>query len=64
MKVVVDRGLCQGHAMCMGEAPETFHVDSNSVLEIRKPVVDAADQEKIERAVRYCPNSALKIVNE
>lgn len=64
MKVVVDRGLCQGHAMCMGEAPETFHVDSNSVLEIRKPVVDVADQEKIERAVRYCPNAALKIVNE
>lgn len=64
LKVVVDRGLCQGHAMCMGEAPGTFHVDSNSVLEIRKPVVDAADREKIERAVQYCPNSALKIVNE
>lgn len=64
MKVVVDRGLCQGHAMCMGEAPETFHVDGNSVLEIRKPVVDKADVEKIERAVKFCPNSALKIVEE
>ena len=64
MKVVVDRGLCQGHAMCMGEAPETFHVDSNSVLEIRKPVIDAADVEKIERAVKFCPNSALKIIEE
>lgn len=64
MKVVVDRGLCQGHAMCMGEAPETFHVDANSVLEIRKPVVDAADVEKIERAVKFCPNSALKVVEE
>jgi sterol 14-demethylase len=64
LKVVVDRGLCQGHAMCMGEAPETFHVDANGTLEIRKPEVSADDLDKIERAVKFCPNSALKIVRE
>ena len=64
IKVVVDRGLCQGHAMCMGEAPETFHVDSNNTLEIRKLEIKAEDMEKIERAVKFCPNSALKIVHE
>ncbi len=63
-KVVVDRALCQGHAMCMGEAPETFHVDEKGNLEIRKPEIKAEDMEKIENAVKFCPNSALKIVKE
>lgn len=64
LKVLVDRQLCQGHAMCMGEAPKTFQVGDSGVLEITKPVVEAGELEAVERAVRFCPNSALKLVHE
>ncbi len=64
LRVVVDRQLCQGHAMCMGEAPDTFHVHENGTLEIIKPAVASGDIERIERAVRQCPSSALRVVHD
>jgi sterol 14-demethylase len=66
-KVVVDMGLCQGHAVCMGEAPEHFEVGDDSILTITKAVIDTNDEEdmaKVKKAVEFCPNSALKIVEE
>lgn len=63
-KVVVDMGLCQGHAVCTGEAPEYFSVDENNVLTVVKQQVADADMERIEKAVKFCPNQALKIIEE
>jgi sterol 14-demethylase len=40
MRIVVDRQLCQGHAVCMGEAPEVFEVTRAgklTVLQERPP---------------------------
>jgi len=54
--------LCQGHAMCMGEAPEVFKLDEDGILQILKPRFDAGQREAVERAVKYCPNQALRIV--
>lgn len=66
MKVVVDRELCQGHGVCMDEAPEVFLVveragnySQTSLLQESPPEVLRA---KLEAAVRLCPNRALKIV--
>ena len=64
VKVVVDMGLCQGHSVCMGEAPEYFSVDEQNILTILKEVIDPNDLEKVKKAVQYCPNSALKIIEE
>lgn len=61
-RVVVDRQLCQGHAMCMGEAPDTFDVRENDTADIIKPEIAPSDLAHVERAVHLCPNSALKIV--
>ena len=60
--VEVDTVLCQGHAMCMGEAPEVFKLDEDGILQILKPRFDAGQREAVERAVKYCPNQALRIV--
>lgn len=59
--VVVDRQLCQGHAMCMGEAPDHFQVGDDGTLRILKTTVAAADLARVEAAVAYCPNAALRI---
>ena len=60
-KVIVDFDLCQGHAVCMGEAPEVFRVaedGSNTVL-LAEVEGDALD--KAELAERYCPNMAISL---
>lgn len=64
LKVKVDTQLCQGHSMCMGEAPDYFQVDDNSVLTIVKEVVSEDDKERVASAVKYCPNGALSLVEE
>ncbi len=62
MNVKVDRGLCQGHAVCMSEAPEIFRVDERSgeltLLQEQPPEVMRS---KLALAVKYCPTHALSI---
>ena len=64
VKVVVDRQLCQGHAACMGEAPNIFHVDEHGNLHILKEVIDDDDMQAVQNAILYCPNSALSLKKE
>lgn len=61
MTVAVDRGLCQGHAMCMGEAPGHFQVGDDGVLRIVKETVTEAERQAVQSAVNYCPNAALRL---
>jgi sterol 14-demethylase len=65
MRVRVDYGLCQGHGVCMSEAPEVFRVDEKSgqmtLLDERPP---EALRAKVAQAVKYCPTHALKLVDE
>lgn len=61
MTVAVDRGLCQGHAMCMGEAPGHFQVGDDGVLRIVKETVTEAERQAVQSAINYCPNAALRL---
>jgi ferredoxin len=66
MKIVADLELCQGHGMCENEAPEVFRVvdsedGSYSHVEILVPLLDEGLREKVEAAVRLCPNRTLSI---
>jgi sterol 14-demethylase len=61
-RVCVDRDLCQGHAVCVSEAPEVFgleRVDNKVVLKSESP--DPALRQRVELAVRHCPTRALSI---
>jgi len=64
-RVAVDLDLCQGHAVCAGEAPEVFRVDpaTNRVVVV-DPVPPAALRAKVDAAIRHCPTRALRIVEE
>ncbi|MEZ5509783.1 MAG: cytochrome P450 [Gammaproteobacteria bacterium] len=63
--ISIDRQLCQGHSMCMGEAPELFQVDASGVAHILQEKPDMALLEKAQQAARFCPNQAISIqVNE
>ena len=62
MRVVVDRDLCQGHAMCVLESPEVFEVrhgdDQVTLLDETPP---ESFRSAVQNAVRYCPNAALSL---
>ncbi len=63
-RIAVDRDLCQGHAVCEGEAPDLFEVSKKgdlTVLDQRPP--DEA-RSAAEAAARFCPTHALSIVDE
>ncbi len=65
MKVKVDRGLCQGHAVCMSEAPEIFRVDErNGELTLLQEQPPEVLRSKLALAVQYCPTHALSIVED
>jgi sterol 14-demethylase len=64
VRIVVDRDLCQGHGVCESEAPAVFSVSKAGVL----TVVDESPAEElrpvVEKAVAFCPTSALRIEEE
>lgn len=61
-RVVVDRDLCQNHAVCVSEAPEVFSLDEDKQMLIASDyTIKAEDREAIEKAVKYCPTGALSI---
>ena len=64
-RVVADLGLCQGHQMCQGEAPDVFEFDEDTdqVLVLQEHPDDAL-RPQVESAVRYCPAMALAIEEE
>jgi ferredoxin len=68
MKVKVDLDLCQGHSVCLSEAPEIFDVlDEGDGYPLVKVLIDEppeALRAKLERAVKYCPNNVISISEE
>lgn len=63
MKIRVDTDLCQGHAMCVLEAPDVFAFDGKTDATVRllDAQPDEAQREAVVRAVRYCPTMALSV---
>jgi sterol 14-demethylase len=61
-KVLVDWDLCKGHANCMSEAPEIFHVDDKGQLTVLDAAPPLALLEKARAAEKYCPSQAIKLV--
>jgi ferredoxin len=64
MRVIVDRDLCQGHAVCESEAAEVFSVPKNGKVDVLDDSPPADLRTKVEAAVKYCPTHALRILEE
>lgn len=64
MRVVVDRGLCKGHGVCMEEAPDVFHVARDGTMTLLLPEPPEDQRKKVAEAVKYCPTGALSIIEQ
>jgi ferredoxin len=61
-RVVADLGLCQGHQMCQGEAPDVFGFDDAADhVTVLDEHPDDSLRPEVAAAVRYCPAMALAI---
>ncbi len=65
MLVLADLGLCQGHQMCQGEAPDVFDFDEDAdQVVVRNEHPDESLRLQVMDAVKYCPAMALAIEEE
>jgi len=62
LKIQLDRDLCQGHAVCVGEAPDVFRIGDDGKVEL------ALDGDlplslygKVHEAAQYCPTRTIKL---
>jgi sterol 14-demethylase len=62
--IKVDLDLCQGHGVCVSEAPEAFDLDKKELkVRLLASEVDGPLREKVERAVENCPTGAIKLID-
>ena len=61
MRVWVDLDLCQGHGVCMSEAPEVFRVEDGGSVEVLQVEPPEALRAQVADALRYCPTGAISI---
>lgn len=68
MKITVDLTLCQGHSVCLGEAPEVFDVieQADGYPQVRVLVENPPEalRDKVMNAARYCPNNVITVLED
>jgi ferredoxin len=68
VKVVVDLALCQGHSVCLGEAPEVFDVreEDDGYPQVKVLLENPPEElrEKVMTAARYCPNHVITVLED
>jgi ferredoxin len=64
MRVAVDADLCQGHGVCESEAPSVFALGKDPPVVVVDEHPGAEERAAVEAAVRYCPTTALRIIEE
>jgi ferredoxin len=63
MKIVADRGRCEGHGVCVNQAPQLLDLDDDDIV----VVLDAGEELEEEHlaqarvAAESCPVAALKV---
>lgn len=63
LTIQLDRDLCQGHAVCVGEAPAVFKLgeDGKVLLHDGMQTPPAPLTEPVRAAARYCPTHAITL---
>ncbi len=64
MRIVLDPDLCQGHGVCESEAPAVFELGKAPQVRIIDQRPPDNQRTAVEAAVRFCPTSALRIIEE
>ncbi|MDR6117342.1 ferredoxin [Aeromicrobium sp. SORGH_AS981] len=62
MRIIADYDRCEGHGLCVDQAPDVFDLDDDGELvhHLEDQDVPAALEEAAGRAVDSCPVAALR----
>jgi ferredoxin len=61
MRVVIDELLCEGHALCMGIAPDIFQVGDDDLARVIMDEIPEDRRDDVANAVRSCPKQAISV---
>jgi sterol 14-demethylase len=61
LQILIDRDLCQGHAVCVGEAPEVFRLGADGKVEAITDEPAPALHAKVRAAEKYCPTRSIRL---
>jgi ferredoxin len=64
MKIVVDRQVCAGHALCAAKAPDVFQLDDEGYCCSDGAVVPPHLHELARLGARHCPEAAIVLVED
>ncbi len=64
MRIAVDLDLCQGHGVCESEAPDVFELGKGDTVTLLDLSPGEDRRAGVEAAVRFCPTTALTILEE
>ncbi|MEM9068150.1 MAG: cytochrome P450 [Myxococcota bacterium] len=59
--ITIDQGLCQGHSVCVSEAPDVFRIGADGDAELLTTNPDAERYDALVRAYEHCPNRAIAL---
>jgi len=62
LRIKLDLDLCQGHGVCVSEAPELFELDVEANLaRLLREEAGEEERQALRRAAKYCPTFAITI---
>src|SRR5690606_39606196 len=61
IRIRIDRDLCQGHAVCVGEAPEIFALGRDQKVILKVPRPPAELHAKVRAAAEHCPTRTIRL---
>ena len=61
MRVSIDMDLCQGHGVCVTEAPRVFQLDEDGVVMLLLEEPPEELRGGVADALRYCPTGAISL---
>ncbi len=59
LRIALDRDLCQGHAVCIEEAPEVFTLGDDGRVELLTDRPAPELHAKVRAAAKYCPQKTI-----
>jgi len=61
MKLILDRSMCDGNALCVMQAPDLLEMGDNEELVVLKTELALDEVGRARRAVDACPKAALRV---
>jgi len=65
MRIIADGAQCEGHGVCVAQAPTLLDMDDDDVVVVLEPGEHLSDDDasRARVAVESCPVAALRVVD-